>query len=88
LDRTTAQRREKIVDLSLVNVDLNENPFAGTEHNTNKSLRDIALKRIMARRENRSQLAQIARDMRRGRLELTASNPTFARQCRISSNST
>jgi hypothetical protein len=53
------------VDLSLVNVDLNENPFAGTEHNTNKSLRDIALERIMARRENRSQLAQIAWDMRR-----------------------
>ena len=53
------------MDLSLVNVDLNENPFAGTKHNTNKSLRDIALKRIMARRENRSQLAQIARDMRR-----------------------
>jgi hypothetical protein len=47
------------------NIDLNENPYAGTEHDTNKSLRDLALEWIMARRENRAQLAQIARDMRR-----------------------
>ncbi len=53
------------MDLSLVNVDLNENPFAGTEHDTNQSLRDFALERITARRQNRSQLAQIAWDMRR-----------------------
>jgi hypothetical protein len=53
------------MDPSLANVDLNENPYAGTEHDTNKSLRDLALRMIMARRENRSQLAQIARDMRR-----------------------
>jgi hypothetical protein len=53
------------MDLSLANIDLNENPYAGTEHETNKSLRDFALERIMARQENRSQLAQIARDMRR-----------------------
>src|SRR5260370_8687796 len=53
------------MDLSLANIDLNSNPYAGTEHDTNKSLRDFALERIMARRENRSQLAQIARDMRR-----------------------
>jgi hypothetical protein len=53
------------MDLSLANIDLNSNPYAGTEHDTNKSLRDDALERIMARRENRSQLAQIARDMRR-----------------------
>jgi hypothetical protein len=53
------------MDLSLANVDLNKNPYAGTEHDTNKSLRDLALERIMARRENRSQLAQIARNMRR-----------------------
>ena len=52
------------MDLSLANVDLNENPYAGTEHDTNKSLRDLALEMIMARRENRSQLAQIARNMR------------------------
>ena len=53
------------MDLSLANIDLNSNPYAGTEHDTNKSLRDFALERIMARRENRSQLAQIAWDMRR-----------------------
>jgi hypothetical protein len=45
-------------------IDLNENPYAGTELDTNKSLRDFALERIMARRENRSQLAQIAWDTR------------------------
>ena len=50
---------------SFANIDLNENPYAGTEQDTNKSLRDFALERIMARRANRSQLAQIARDMRR-----------------------
>jgi len=50
---------------SLANIDLNENPYAGTEQDTNKSLRDFALERIMARRANRSQLAQIAWDMRR-----------------------
>jgi hypothetical protein len=49
----------------LANIDLNSNPYAGTEHDTNKSLRDFALERIMARRENRSQLAQSDRDMRR-----------------------
>jgi hypothetical protein len=53
------------MDLSLANIDLNSNPYVGTEHDTNKSLRDFALERIMARRENRSQLAQIAWDMRR-----------------------
>src|SRR5260370_39585836 len=53
------------MDLSLAHIDLNSNPYAGTEHDTNKSLRDFALEMIMARRENRSQLAQIARDMRR-----------------------
>jgi hypothetical protein len=53
------------MDLSLANVDLNENPYAGTEHDENKSLRDFALEMIIARRQNRSQLAQIARDMRR-----------------------
>jgi hypothetical protein len=53
------------MDLSLANIDLDENPYAGTEHDTNKSLRDFALERIIARRENRSQLAQIAWDMRR-----------------------
>ena len=53
------------MDPFLANIDLNSNPYAGTEHDTNKSLRDLALERIMARRENRSQLAQIARDMRR-----------------------
>ena len=50
---------------SFANIDLNENPYAGTEQDTNKSLRDFALERIMARRANRSQLAQIAWDMRR-----------------------
>ena len=50
---------------SFANIDLNENPYAGTEQDTNKSLRDLALERIMARRANRSQLAQIAWDMRR-----------------------
>jgi hypothetical protein len=49
------------MDPLLANIDLNSNPYAGTEHDTNKSLRDFALERIMARRENRSQLAQIAR---------------------------
>jgi hypothetical protein len=39
------------MDLSLANIDLNSNPYAGTEHDTNKSLRDFALERIMARRE-------------------------------------
>jgi hypothetical protein len=53
------------MDPLLANIDLNSNPYAGTEHDTNKSLRDFALERIMARRENRSQLAQIAWDMRR-----------------------
>jgi hypothetical protein len=53
------------MDPLLANIDLNENPYAGTEHDTNKSLRNLALEMIMARRENRSQLAQIARDMRR-----------------------
>jgi hypothetical protein len=53
------------MDLTLANIDLNSNPYAGTEHDTNKSLRDFAFERIMARRQNRSQLAQIARDMRR-----------------------
>ena len=53
------------MDPLLANIDLNSNPYAGTEHDTNKSLRDLALERIMARRENRSQLAQIALDMRR-----------------------
>jgi hypothetical protein len=53
------------MDPLLANIDLNENPYAGTEHDTNKSLRDFALERIMVRRENRSQLSQIARDMRR-----------------------
>jgi hypothetical protein len=53
------------MDPSLACVDLNENPFSGTEHDTNKSLRDFALEKITARRENRSQLAQIAWDMRR-----------------------
>jgi hypothetical protein len=53
------------MDPSLANIDLDSNPYAGTEHDTNKSLRDFALERIMARRENRSQLAQIAWDMRR-----------------------
>ena len=53
------------MDPLLSNIDLNSNPYAGTEHDTNKSLRDFALERIMARRENRSQLAQIAWDMRR-----------------------
>src|ERR1700722_6030177 len=61
----TAQRRARIMNPSLASVDLNENPYAGTEHDTNKSLRDFALERITARREKRSQLAQIARDMRR-----------------------
>ena len=50
---------------SFANIDLNENPYAGTEQDTNNSLRDLALERIMARRANRSQLAQIAWDMRR-----------------------
>ena len=52
---------------SLANIDLNENPYTGTEQDTNKSLRDFALEGIMARQPNRyrSQLAQIARDMRR-----------------------
>jgi hypothetical protein len=50
---------------SFANIDLNENPYAGTEQDTNKSLRDFALERIMARRANRSQLAQIAWAMRR-----------------------
>ena len=53
------------MDPSFANIDLNENPYAGTEQDTNKSLRDFALERIMARRANRSQLAQIAWDMRR-----------------------
>src|SRR6266436_8858077 len=53
------------MDPLLANIDLTENPYAGTEHDTNKSLRNLALERIMARRENRSQLAQIAWDMRR-----------------------
>jgi hypothetical protein len=53
------------MDLALANVDLNSNPYSGTEHDTNKSLRDFALEMIMARRENRSQLAQIAWDLRR-----------------------
>ena len=53
------------MDPSLANIDLNENPYAGTEQDTNKSLRDFALERIMARRANRSQLAQIAWDVRR-----------------------
>ena len=53
------------MDLSLANIDLNSNPYAGTEQDTNQSLRDLALERIMARRANRSQLAQIAWDMRR-----------------------
>src|SRR5258708_31316062 len=52
------------MDPLLANIDLNKNPYAGTEHDTNKSLRDLALEMIMARRENRSQLAQIARNMR------------------------
>jgi hypothetical protein len=53
------------MDLSLANIDLNSNPYAGTEHDENKSLRDFALEMIMTRRQNRSQLAQIAWDMRR-----------------------
>jgi hypothetical protein len=53
------------MDLSLANIDLNSNPYPGTEHDENKSLRDFALEMIIARRQNRSQLAQIARDMRR-----------------------
>jgi hypothetical protein len=53
------------MDPLLANIDLNSNPYAGTEHDTNKSLRDFALERITARQENRSQLAQIAWDMRR-----------------------
>jgi hypothetical protein len=65
LDRTAAPRRARIIDPLLANIDLSSNPYAGTEHDTNKSLRDFALERIMARRENRSQLAQIAWDMRR-----------------------
>src|SRR3984885_11719994 len=51
--------------LLLANIHLTSKPYAGAEHDTNKSLRDFALERIMARRENRSQLAQIAWDMRR-----------------------
>jgi hypothetical protein len=50
---------------SFANIHLNENPYAGTEQDTNKSLRDFALERILARRANRSQLAQIAWDVRR-----------------------
>jgi hypothetical protein len=42
------------MDLTLANIDLNSNPYAGTEQDTNKSLRDFALERIMARRQNRS----------------------------------
>ncbi len=30
------------MELSLANIDLNENPYAGAEHDTNKSLRDFA----------------------------------------------
>jgi hypothetical protein len=53
------------MDLSLANIDFNSIPYAGTEHDENKSLRDFALEMIMTRRQNRSQLAQIAWDMRR-----------------------
>jgi hypothetical protein len=53
------------MDPSLTNIGFNENPYAGTEHDTNRSRRAFALERIMARRKNRSQLAQIAWDMRR-----------------------
>jgi hypothetical protein len=37
------------MDLSPANIDLNSTPYAGTEHDTNKSLRDFALERITAR---------------------------------------
>jgi hypothetical protein len=53
------------MDPLLANIDLNSNPYVGTEHDTDKSLRDLALERILARRQNRSQLARIALDMRR-----------------------
>jgi hypothetical protein len=56
------------MDQSLANIDLNSKPYAGIEHDENKSLRDFALEMIMARRQNRSQLAQIARNYaQRGR---------------------
>jgi hypothetical protein len=52
------------MDLSLTNIDLNSNPYAGTDDDQNRSLRDLALELISARQQNRPQLAQIARDLR------------------------
>jgi hypothetical protein len=46
-------------------LDLDSIPFTKDGYTTNKSLRDLALVVILDRLHHRSQLAQIARDMRR-----------------------
>ena len=49
----------------LNHLDLDSIPFTSKGYDTNKSLRDLALVMILDRLHNRSQLAHIARDMRR-----------------------
>jgi hypothetical protein len=75
------------MDPSLPNVDLNENRYAGSEHDTNKSLRDFALERRGSRlAEKIAHSSPGSPGTCAGRLDLTAFIPSCARQCRLSSN--
>lgn len=52
------------MNLSLDNIDLNSNPYAGTEQNSEKTLRVLGAEAAVVRQQSQPQLAQIGRDMR------------------------